>query len=233
MRVTRKLPRVVVEPAELPLVAAVVWTSGTAARAYMVTHGRYFRDATTANDGSIGQFSTLVQILEAAAGHWLAGDRTLSHGPLPSHLLAVDRRRDRLGPAIRASGSGSSGAPGSSCSLRATTVPRWPFPWRGLSVAVLIVVFVVFHLFRAFYRGSGGASVYRADPMSQLATAAGELASQRPGDAVATGLQETFSRFSDIASLATITGRCRDVLSIHTTRRRQHGRGRRPSCRAS
>jgi hypothetical protein len=86
---------------------------------------------------------------------------------------------------------------------------RRQLPWRQIIAGLLVVVFIVFP-FGALYRGRGAASGYQQAPLTQAGVAAGEMVSNL-GALPTLAFDETLSRFSDIASVATITTKGRNL----------------------
>lgn len=75
---------------------------------------------------------------------------------------------------------------------------------RTVALLAVIAIFVVFP-FGTYYRGPGGAANYQGDPVGQAGKAVSQMVNNVPGGLLKSGFQETFSRFSDIASFASIT----------------------------
>ena len=88
-------------------------------------------------------------------------------------------------------------------------------PWRALAVGTVALVFVIFPFVNA-YRGQWGQDwSYQEDPGRGLQEGAKALTSQTPPDTLASGLNLTFARFSDVASVATLVSKGRE-LSPHS-----------------
>jgi hypothetical protein len=77
------------------------------------------------------------------------------------------------------------------------------FPWRRVALGAILVLLVVFP-FGTYYRGPGGQSGYQAAPAKQLMRASSDLVRAAPRLPILS-FDDTLSRFSDAASLASIT----------------------------
>jgi hypothetical protein len=84
-------------------------------------------------------------------------------------------------------------------------------PWRPLLVGAIAFVFVVFPFVNA-YRGQWGNNWnYQDDPKRGLSEGFDALASHDIAQTLESGFRVSFSRFSDVASVATVVSRGRDL----------------------
>jgi hypothetical protein len=87
-------------------------------------------------------------------------------------------------------------------------------PWRIMVATAIVIVFGLFPFIET-YRGDWlQQHVYQRDPGKSLNVALDETTSRSIGETAEAGLDSTFSRFSDVASVASILTRGRDVMGL-------------------
>jgi hypothetical protein len=212
--VAYQFPRPRISLEEIPRAALVLFAFGWLIRVLFIHEGLYFRYSTAAE--TAGSFTTLLAILVnlplvATALVGIARYHQQKIGQLYWLLILLE-----IGYAI------PSGVRAKLISIgllvivvRYYSTPRGTFPWRILTVGLLLAIFVVFP-FGALYRGRGGVSGYEQSPLLQITKATTTLTSQ-PANDVTLGAQETLSRFSDAASLATIVTQGRGRYPVQGT----------------
>jgi hypothetical protein len=205
MKVAHRLPTPrTPHGAELVTLLVLLLLIGWTARLLLIQRGFYFRYGSAYGSGrQTAQFSTLLGILSnlpliAFALVTLERMRVSRWRMLSWTVLALE-----LGWALPSGERARIVGLGLVLLLNRYYGDGGRFPTKAVVVGVLLVVFVVFP-FGALYRGAGGASGYQTAPVSQLEVAARQLISH-PSALPTMAFDETFSRFSDIASVATIT----------------------------
>jgi len=200
----RRIPRPRLHDGETMPVVVALLAAGWLARGWAFTHDLYYRYPSEGATTTRGQFDTIVQ--------------TLTNLPLLAFclllVLALRTRRWALVGACLVAELAWALPSGERSKLiallLAAAVCRYygsdrRFPWRGVALAAVVCVVVIFP-FGALYRGTtGDADVYRASPVARIAETATTLLTQSPVTTFQSGYEETVSRFSDIASLAVIT----------------------------
>jgi hypothetical protein len=205
MAIARRLPK----PRSIPRqnFASVLWILlivGWIARALMVKDGLYFRYSGTADEPTqIGQFSTLTTIianipLMVFALVSIERTRTGRYNTIYWVMLVAE-----LAWALPSGERARIVGLGLVLLLNRYYASDKGFPWRQAVAGIFVVVFVIFP-FGALYRGKGGDSGYQKNPIAQIQVAGQEMVGNVPG-IPSLAFDETFSRFSDIASVATIT----------------------------
>jgi hypothetical protein len=87
-------------------------------------------------------------------------------------------------------------------------------PWKLLVVTGILVTFVLFPFIQT-YRGSFGEQhVYQREPGQSLKIALESMTSRSLGENFEAGLDSVFSRFNDVASVATILHKGREVMGL-------------------
>jgi hypothetical protein len=187
---------------------------GWAARAELVAGGRYFHARvggpaeSTGSSWLISVFALLPFVVAAYVGAVGRPDGRLLHPRMFWALISVEvawsiptgARGELLGIALAVAGVHY---------YRCGRVPR-----RGLVLTAVACVFVLFPL-AMNYRSDG--SNYQAHPRAALLQAATATFSTTPGRGLHAGLDATFSRFSDVTSLAVIAKYGRRPLGTSPT----------------
>jgi hypothetical protein len=204
MAICRSLPKPrAVPPRNFALVIWILVIVGWFARILMIKDGLYFRYSGVAGETSqIGQFSTLTVVvanvpLMAFALVSIERGRTGRYGFVYWLMLVVE-----LAWALPSGERARIVGIGLVLLLNRYYGTSQRFPWRQAVVGLFVVVFIVFP-FGALYRGQGDSSGYQRAPGAQIQIAAQEMLSDIPA-VPNLAFAETFSRFSDIASVATI-----------------------------
>jgi hypothetical protein len=87
-------------------------------------------------------------------------------------------------------------------------------PWKLLVVTGILVTFFLFPFIQT-YRGSFGEQhVYQREPGKSLKIALESMTSRSLGENLKAGLDSVFSRFNDVASVATILHKGREVMGL-------------------
>lgn len=210
MRAAKRLPQPSIELGSLLPIAYCLLAIGWLARLLLVQRGLYFHISTTAGELEATKSGNIIRVvadLPLVATALVAAAHYRGHRVQPAVLWAL-----LASEALWAVPSGERSrlvALGLMLLIVRYYSPR-PMSPRLVLLGGLAVVFLLFP-FGAIYRGVGGQSGYQTDPTAQLRSATATLLSRSPSEFIQTGLQETASRFSGAASLATMASQGRDL----------------------
>lgn len=201
------------------LTVALLYAIGWMARAVQVTSGDYFHTSTTATASTGATF--LVNSVAAAPTLATALVGAVSYmGWAERHRRAWTRAFWGL-LAIEAAWYLPSGERARLIGLALATLILMYYargrtlPWRSLIVGTLLLVLVVFPFVNA-YRGQWGNDwTYQKNPGRGFQEGVKALTSHDPATTIKLGFRVSLSRFSDVASVATIVSKGRELSARH------------------